>query len=179
MVVYHHAWLRNLMIIHVWLSSPYLSLSITQDCLAKSYALELEEMIRRLRTLVALAECSVSNTHVLACGHPFPKWYFHHGVSCVTVWSQSEFLLLWWNTMSKSKLGKKGLVTLTRPYKSSSMKTVVVRAKTGRNLKAVADSEAIKEWCLLACSLWLIKPFRTIGSGMVSPKLGWLSPITN
>lgn len=47
--------------------------------------------------------------------------------------------------MSKSKLGRKGLVTLTHPYKSSSMKTVVVRAKTGRNLEAVADSEAMKE----------------------------------
>lgn len=97
MVVCHHAQLRNLMIMQVWLSSPYLSLSITQDCLAKSYALELEEMIWRLRTQVALAEGlgSVPNTHMVACDHPFPKWYFHQGVSCVNIWNQLEFLLLW------------------------------------------------------------------------------------
>jgi hypothetical protein len=59
--------------------------------------------------------------------------------------------------MSKSKLGRKGLIWLMCPYHCPSVKEVRAGTQTGHgSLKAGADAEAMEEYCLLACSHGLL-----------------------
>jgi hypothetical protein len=59
------------------------------------------------------------------------------------------------NTMTKSKLGRKGFIWLTSLITEGSQDRNV---KHGRNLEAGADAETMEECCLLAHSLWFAQP---------------------
>jgi hypothetical protein len=59
------------------------------------------------------------------------------------------------NTMTRSKLGRKGFIQLTLPYCCSSPKEVRTGTHTGRNLEIGADAEIMKGCSLLACFPWL------------------------
>jgi hypothetical protein len=63
--------------------------------------------------------------------------------------------LLWWTPWPKSKLRRKGSSWLTLAHHCSSSKEVRTGTQTGQEAEAGADAEAMKEYCLLACSLWL------------------------
>jgi len=59
------------------------------------------------------------------------------------------------NMITKSSMGRKGLLQLTACSPSS----VEVRAGAqGKNLEAGTDAETREECCLLACSSWLAQP---------------------
>jgi hypothetical protein len=57
-------------------------------------------------------------------------------------------LLLGGNTHNKSNTGRKGLIRLAFPHHCSSGQGL----KQERDPEAGTDSEAMKEYCLLACS---------------------------
>lgn len=76
--------------------------------------------------------------------------------------SQLGFLLLWWNTVTESQLGRKGFVWLTSPHLSPSQKKSGWELKQGWNLETDANTDAMEGCCFPACSLWLARPpFRT------------------
>jgi hypothetical protein len=60
--------------------------------------------------------------------------------------------------MTESKIGRKGLIWLPLPHYHPSMKEVRTGIQKGRKLEAEANSEAMEEYCLLACFPWLAQP---------------------
>jgi hypothetical protein len=60
--------------------------------------------------------------------------------------------------MTKSNLWRKGLVSFMLSFYSSLAKEVKSRLKQGRNLEMGEDAEAMEEFSLLDCSLWLALP---------------------
>ena len=62
------------------------------------------------------------------------------------------------NTVAKSNLGRKGLISLTGPWNIHGPKQLRQGLTQGRNLEAGDDAEATEECCLLACSSWLAQP---------------------
>lgn len=63
-------------------------------------------------------------------------------------------LLLWWNTMPKSKLRKKCLLWLILPYHSLSLKKVGQELKQHRKLEVETNIESMERCFLPACFLW-------------------------
>ena len=53
----------------------------------------------------------------------------------------------------KSNLSRKGLITLLFLYHCLSLKEVRTRTQAGKKLEGRADTEAIEQRCLLACSI--------------------------
>jgi len=60
--------------------------------------------------------------------------------------------------VTKSNIGKKGFISLTILYNSSSLKEVRQELKLGRNLLPSSDAETMEEYCLIPCSFWLAQP---------------------
>ena len=90
-------------------------------------------------------------------------------------------LLLWWNNVTKTKLGQKWLSWLTLPFCCSSLKKVRTETQTGQEPRG-------RIWCRhhrgemlpglfpMACSVcFLIEP-RTISLGTTPPTMGWNLP---
>ena len=63
-----------------------------------------------------------------------------------------ELLLLWWNTMIKSKLRIKGLSDLCFHIHSPSLREVRTGTQPGQDPEVGADAEAMEGCCLLAYS---------------------------
>jgi hypothetical protein len=92
-----------------------------------------------------------------------------------TAWSLGTFLwslLLWWNIMTKSNMGRKAF-----PHTVSHQKQWGQELQQGRNLDT--DAEAMGECCFLAFSTWLcsacflMEP-RTTSPEMAPPSMGWI-----
>ena len=93
--------------------------------------------------------------------------------------SSSGFLLLWWNTMTKSQLGRKGFIWLTLPYQHSQS---VNEESQYRNPNGAGTwhlercrghgQMLLTDLLFVACSAcFLIEP-RTTSPGMVAPTVG-------
>jgi hypothetical protein len=82
----------------------------------------------------------------------------------------------------RSKLGRKGFIRLTLPYRCSSPKEVRTGTEAGQ--EAGADAEAMEGCSLLACFPWLAQPCsliepKTTSPEMVPPTRGLSPLITN
>jgi hypothetical protein len=78
-----------------------------------------------------------------------------------------ELLLLWWDTMVKSNLGRQGFVWLTLPHH---WRKLVQQLRQGRNPGAGANAGTIEK-----CLSWLPPP-RINSTGMALPTMGWHIP---
>lgn len=84
---------------------------------------------------------------------------------------------------NQKKLGKESLFHLTLPHHCPSLKEVKEGAQ-GRNLEAGTQVEAVEEWFLVACSLWLYQPALFVRSittcpDVTAPKGSGLGPSTS
>lgn len=85
-------------------------------------------------------------------------------------------LWLWWNTMTKSKLWRRGFIWLTHPHSWLSLEG----GQDRNSNKAGADTEAMEGCCSLACSSWLAQPAFLQNPGpldrVAPPTMGWAPP---
>lgn len=75
------------------------------------------------------------------------------------------------SAMTRGNLGSTGLFHLTLSYGNPSLKEV----------KADTETETMEEFCLLACSPWLVQPafpraVRTTSPEVALPTLSWVFP---
>jgi hypothetical protein len=95
--------------------------------------------------------------------------------------SKLEFLLLWWNTTTKSKFRMKGFICLTFPYCCSLVKELGAGTQAGQGPGG-------RSWCgghgrvlltvllLMACSAYFHIDPRTTSPGMAPPTMHWALP---
>ena len=67
---------------------------------------------------------------------------------CISV---SAFLL-WWNIITKSSLGRKGIIWFTYPRSKS------IEGNQRGDLEAETEAKLMEGYCFLACSSWLAQP---------------------
>ena len=68
-----------------------------------------------------------------------------------------------------------------KPWQGGGLARLQQELKLDRNLEAGADTEAMEECCLLACSPWLAQPVffiapRTTSTEVTSSTMGWALP---
>jgi hypothetical protein len=60
--------------------------------------------------------------------------------------------LLWWNIITKSSLGRKGIIWFTYPRSKS------IEGNQRGDLEAETEAKLMEGYCFLACSSWLAQP---------------------
>jgi hypothetical protein len=95
----------------------------------------------------------------------------------VTDLSYLWLLLLWWNTMSKSNMGKNMFIWLIYLTHCLSLKKITAKTQAklengGRN----SFMETMKEFYLLACSSWIA---HNASLCIIEPHSTWVPPINH